>query len=72
MKEERRSPEIFQYLGWSSWDAFYKEVTDEKIRQKVQELNKKDVPVNWIIIDDGWLSVQDEFLCDFAPHEQYP
>ena len=67
-REERRVPEMFRYLGWCSWDAFYKEVTDDKIRSKTDELIRKGVPVNWIIIDDGWLSVQeDELLCDFTP-----
>lgn len=67
MREKRRVPEIFQYLGWCSWDAFYREVTEDKIRQKAEELLEKKVPVKWMLIDDGWLSVQDELLCDFAP-----
>ena len=67
MREERRIPEMFRYLGWCSWDAFYTEVSDDKIRGKAKELTQKNVPVNWIIIDDGWLSVQGELLCDFLP-----
>ena len=38
-------PEIFNYLGWCSWDAFYTDVTEDKIRQKTQELTEKKVPV---------------------------
>lgn len=67
MSESRRIPEMFKFLGWCSWDAFYKEVSEDKIRQKADELAQKNVPVNWMIIDDGWLSVQDEQLYDFAP-----
>ncbi len=37
MREERRVPEMFRYLGWCSWDACYTDVTEEKIRQKAGE-----------------------------------
>lgn len=70
MREKRRIPEMFHYLGWCSWDAFYKEVSEEKICQKADELIRKNIPVKWMIIDDGWLSVQDEKLYDFAPDKK--
>ena len=73
MREKRRIPEMFQYLGWCSWDAFYREVSEENIHKKAGELIEKNVPVKWMIIDDGWLSVQDELLYDFAPDkEKFP
>lgn len=73
MREERRIPEMFRYLGWCSWDACYKEVTEEKVRQKADELLDKRVPVKWMLIDDGWLSTKDEMLCDFMPDkEKFP
>ena len=67
MREDRRLPDMFRYLGWCSWDAFYTEVTEEKLRQKADELMEKKVPVKWMLIDDGWLSTQDKSLCDLAP-----
>lgn len=67
MREKRRLPEMFRYLGWCSWDAFYTDVTEEKIRQKADELMGKKVPVKWMLIDDGWLLTRDKMLCDFAP-----
>lgn len=70
MRENRRLPEMFQYLGWCSWDAFYRDVEENKIRQKAEELLEKRVPVRWMLIDDGWLSVQDELLYDFSPDKQ--
>ncbi|XCP86830.1 Sip1-related alpha-galactosidase [Roseburia hominis] len=73
MREGRRIPEMFRYLGWCSWDAFYRDITEDKVRQKANELLEKKVPVKWMLIDDGWLSVQDELLCDFAPDkEKFP
>ena len=72
-REERRVPEMFRYLGWCSWDACYKEVSEEKVRQKADELMDKKVPVKWMLIDDGWLSAKEELLCDFMPdQEKFP
>lgn len=67
MREERRIPEMFRYLGWCSWDAFYREVSEDKIRQKAAELFEKNVPVKWMLVDDGWLSRQEKLLCSFVP-----
>lgn len=67
MREERRIPEMLQYLGWCSWDAFYTDITEEKVYQKATELMDKKVPVRWMLIDDGWLSTKEELLYDFMP-----
>lgn len=70
---ERRLPGMFQYLGWCSWDAFYTEITEEKVREKARELYRKGIPVRWLLMDDGWLAVQDNMLCDYAPDkEKFP
>ena len=66
---------MFRYLGWRSWDAFYRDVSEEGIRQKAEELTGKEVPVRWMLVDDGWLSVRydTEQLTDFAPdYEKFP
>lgn len=67
MREERRLPEMFRYLGWCSWDAFYKEVSESGIRQKADELAEKKIPVRWMLIDDGWMTSEEELLADFVP-----
>lgn len=67
LREQRRIPEMFRYLGWCSWDAFYTDVTEDKIRQKAAELLEKKVPVKWMIIDDGWFTAQQQMLADFVP-----
>lgn len=67
LRDERRVPEIFKFLGWCSWDAVYKEVDEKAIRDKARELTEKAVPIRWMIIDDGWMTSQGELLCDFIP-----
>ena len=53
-RSEKSLPEHFKYLGWCTWDAFYHSVSDEKMTEKLREFKEKDIPVKWLIIDDGW------------------
>ncbi len=54
LRNKRRYPEIFEYLGWCSWDAFHMDVTHDDLLKKAKEFRDKDIPVNWFIIDDMW------------------
>lgn len=69
-KKERKLPEMFEYFGWCSWDAFYTDISADKVLAKVKELKKKKVPARWILMDDGWLSVRDQKLTSFAPDQK--
>ena len=73
LRGRRSYPEMFEYLGWCSWDAFYTDITEEKVRKKAEELTEKQVPVRWFLLDDGWLSVHGQKLYDLIPEkEKFP
>ena len=73
LRDEREMPELFRGFGWCTWDAFRNEVTSEKIYSKLDEFKAKDVPVRWLIIDDGWSPVHDMMLTGFkADAEKFP
>ena len=57
LRKDKKYPEILEYLGWCSWDAFQHYVTPEKLLQKCQEFKDKDIPVRWMILDDTWNDV---------------
>lgn len=67
LRAERRIPEMLRYLGWCSWDAFYREVSEAGIRQKAEELRAKEVPVRWMMIDDGWFKAEENVLLSMTP-----
>lgn len=72
-RENKRYPENLKYLGWCSWDAFYHAVNEKGLLEKAEELKAKDIPVKWIMIDDGWLDVKNERLMSFnANKEKFP
>lgn len=51
-------PKPFGKLGWCSWNAFGSEVTQEDIKQTVDKLKAENIPVKYLILDDGWLDIQ--------------
>lgn len=72
-KRRKEYPDMFEYLGWCSWDAFYTDISEEKVRAKAKELTEKQVPVRWFLLDDGWLSVHGQRLYDLMPEkEKFP
>lgn len=57
--EKKPYPEIFEYLGWCSWDSMQIRVSEEGILEKCEEFKVKDVPVKWMILDDMWAYIKD-------------
>jgi len=71
--EDKQYPDRLDYLGWCSWDAFYQKVNEEGILNKVKEFKVKQLPVKWIMIDDGWSQINEERLEGFEPdQEKFP
>ncbi len=54
MRTDKKYPEVFEYLGWCSWDAFHMEVTHDDLIKKAEEFKAKEIPVRWAILDDMW------------------
>ncbi len=54
LRKAKSYPEVFEYLGWCSWDAFHMDVTEQNLLDKAQEFKDKDIPVRWMILDDMW------------------
>lgn len=56
---ERRYPEMFEYLGWCTWDSMQIRVNEEGILHKCREFQEKKIPVQWMILDDMWAYIKD-------------
>jgi hypothetical protein len=70
MKKSRQYPEMFEYFGWCSWDAFYTDISEAKVLEKVEELKKKQIPVRWLLMDDGWLNTEENCLKTLEPDQR--
>lgn len=51
-------------VGWCSWNAFWWKIDEEKILKNAEFFSKRDdIPVNYILIDDGWTRWGDWKTC---------
>ena len=71
LREDKTVPDVFNYLGWCSWDSMQIRVNHEGLLEKAKEFKKKNVPVNFAIIDDMWADVPhlNELPADIEFHE---
>jgi len=65
-REERDYPEIFEYLGWCSWDSMQIRVCEDGLIQKCKEFKEKNIPVKWAILDDMWAEVHDFYGQEYS------
>ncbi|KAK6160967.1 hypothetical protein DH2020_004348 [Rehmannia glutinosa] len=55
--EEKIPPKIIDRFGWCTWDAFYLTVEPVGVWHGIKTLTENGVPPKFLIIDDGWQSV---------------
>ncbi|GLT43110.1 hypothetical protein SLA2020_170810 [Shorea laevis] len=55
--EEKNVPSLVDKFGWCTWDAFYLTVEPAGVWQGVKEFTDGGVSPRFVIIDDGWQSI---------------
>lgn len=55
--EEKAAPPLVDKFGWCTWDAFYLTVDPVGIWHGVKEFSDGGVAPRFLIIDDGWQSI---------------
>ncbi len=58
LKKEKEYPPFLEGLGWCTWNAFYHDVTADKIEMKLKEFRDKGIKLSWLLIDDGWTETE--------------
>lgn len=53
LREAKKYPEMFNYLGWCSWEQFYRKISDKLLVDSWKALEKSEVPIRYMIVDDG-------------------
>ncbi|GMN56879.1 hypothetical protein TIFTF001_027684 [Ficus carica] len=54
--ENKTMPKHIDCFGWSTWDAFYTDVTAQGIEEGLKSFSKGGYSPRFLIIDDGWLN----------------
>jgi hypothetical protein len=73
LRWQKGYPEVFKRLGWCSWNAYGQAVTADKVLASVRSIREKQIPLGFVLVDDGWLSVKDQKLTAFdADASKFP
>jgi raffinose synthase len=73
LRWQKSYPEVFKWLGWCSWNAYEHSVSEEKVLASVRSLLDKRIPLGFVLVDDGWLSVKNDKLTAFnADAQKFP
>ncbi len=53
LRHDKTYPEVFDHLGWCSFEEFKLEIDEGIITDAIHRLAKASVPVRWVLVDDG-------------------
>jgi raffinose synthase len=65
-------PEMFEYFGYDTWNAYYRTIDREKVLGAARSFHDAGFPVRWMTIDDGWEPESHNMLLDFEANEKFP
>ncbi|MDB8567026.1 Sip1-related alpha-galactosidase [Turicibacter sanguinis] len=73
LRETKSVPTYYDYLGWCTWDVFYREVSEAGVMEALDVFKERGVKPYYMILDDGWQDVKDElYLNDIYENEKFP
>lgn len=77
LRREKPIPEFAEQFGWCTWDAFYKDVSKDKVRTGLESFRVGGVEPKYLILDDGWQPIRkhatgEERLTGFAANDKFP
>ncbi len=77
LREDKPVPDFADLFGWCTWDAFYQDVTHDKVRLGLESFTAGGVKPAFLILDDGWQSVgksptDESRLTAFAANGKFP
>lgn len=53
LRNNKTYPLPFEYLGWCSWEHFKKDINEKVLTDAIDVIEKCDIPVRWVLVDDG-------------------
>jgi len=67
MRADRNYPEPFEYLGWSSWAEYQRNISERIFLSVIDQIEANDIPIRWIIVSAGHSHRRGNQLIDVAP-----
>lgn len=67
MRTEKKHFEPFNYLGWCTWEQYHFDINESKLLKDIDLIENSDLPIRYILIDDGHPQSNKEQLSSFTP-----
>ena len=78
LRTEKHQPRMMHYFGWCTWNAFYEDVSQEKLMAGMDYFKQNGFTPKFVLLDDGWQTVNDSIpnrgrhqLSSFAPNQKF-
>jgi len=77
LRRDKALPKFIDQFGWCTWDAFYKNVSHDLVRQGLETFRDGGVQPKFLLLDDGWQSEHEMHagerrLTAFEANEKFP
>ncbi len=69
LRTRKKFPDALGFLGWCTWNAFWRNLDEQRIVDGAREIMAK-APVRMVLIDDGWMTEENGMLKDFGEDRQ--
>ena len=70
LRKDKVYPEMFNYLGWCSWEHFHKNINEKNLGRAIDNIEASEAPIRWILIDDGHQNEEKTRLINFHLNAQ--
>ncbi|TXG50815.1 hypothetical protein EZV62_023339 [Acer yangbiense] len=67
LENKKVIPAHLDWFGWCTWDAFYREVNPQGIKEGLQSFLEGGCSPKFLIVDDGWQQTINEFQKEGEP-----
>ncbi len=77
LRRSKKTPAFADKFGWCTWNAFYSEVSHDKVRKGLESLRDAGLKPRFLVLDDGWQQTEaaptgGAVLTGFGANEKFP
>jgi len=72
LRSKKNYPEAMKYLGWCTWEQYHNKINEDIIMSAFDGIEESNIPVRWILIDDGHQKVNQGMVSLKPNKDRFP